>query len=86
MGKPSTHLDSKLYPHVIKALEGRYSVMFSGLSIVELVGFCWDFLLAWHRLSQYCSLHFLKLWSVLGAQGSAACCVCNSEGQQNVDE
>jgi len=50
MGKPSTRLDWKLYLHVIKALEGGYSIMFSGLSIVELVGFCWAFLLVWHIL------------------------------------
>lgn len=36
--------------HMIKALEGGYTVMCSGLSIVELLGLCWAFLLVWHVL------------------------------------
>ena len=36
--------------HMIKALEGGYTVMCSGLSSVELVGLCWAFLLVSHLL------------------------------------
>ena len=36
--------------HMIKALEGRYTVICSELNIVELVGLCWAFLLVWHVL------------------------------------
>lgn len=59
--------------------------MHSGLGIVELIGLCWDFYWCGTYSSKYFYLSHLKLWSVLGAQGSTACCVCNSEGQQTVD-
>jgi hypothetical protein len=60
--------------------------MHSGMIIVELVGLCWAFCWSGTYFSKYFSLHHVQLWSLLGAQGSTACCVCNSEGQQTIDE